>query len=158
MMWWWAGLAAAGPYANLDADILVKAEVNAPPSAVYATLMDLSAYAASIPETCADDLVPAGEGAWNGTWHLGLLHPKVRVTIASSEADRRVDVDHDGTRGWVTRFRLAESPTGTAIEAQTYLDLPPRLVRRNYFTKVKPDWEACHAELLRGIGLAAAAR
>ena len=71
--------------------------------------------------------------------------------LVTSVNDRRVEWDHQGNRGWVTRFKLKEREGGVELTVHTYLDAPPWPFRAYFENRVHPAWQLCYEKLIDGL-------
>jgi hypothetical protein len=152
------GVALAGnPWKDLSADVVAAGEVPLTPEQVTARLSDLDGVAADLPDTCwrrwAVGLPPAGVGARaRVTTTASWMRRRLTLQVAEVDAGRRVDWDHLGDRGWVTRWTVEATSAATSrVTYHTYLNPPPWPFRRLFHELVRPVWEACAADAIASL-------
>ena len=69
-----------------------------------------------------------------------------------------VELDHQGPKGFVTRFKLSPQGDGTGVEMTTYINQPPWPFRGVYFKKILPAWQQCHADTIKTLDALVLAR
>lgn len=155
------GLAFAGKWDEAIADVQATAVIPAAPETVFGFLLDLANLQRIFPADCIGDWEPGertfGEGA--STWvryDMAAMHRRLPMTLTVADAPRRVDFDHLGSRGFITRWTLEPADGGSRVTVLTPLNPPPRPFRGYYFKKVKPEWEGCYQRALAALGTAVA--
>lgn len=163
MIWLFLSAALAGKYDGVDANVVATRTLpNTTPAAVYAALSTPAALMALYPTDCAVWGIPlAGDvpgAAGIVSYHAAGMHRKLHVTWKTADADKpRVELDHAGNKGFVTRFDLAAADTATTVTMTNFLNAPPSPFKGYYFTRVKPAWDGCHARVLEALEKTAAA-
>lgn len=149
--------ALAGKYDGVDANVVATRTLpNTTPAVVYVALSTPAALMALYPEDCATWGVPL-TGAVPGatglvTYHAAGMHRKLDATWKTADADRpRVELDHLGNKGFVTRFDLVADGANTTVTLTNYLNAPPSPFKGYYFKRVKPAWDGCHARVLEAL-------
>jgi hypothetical protein len=143
-----------------DADVVVTRLVSAPLAAVREHLGRPSRFEFSVPTECIRKVEPVGaviEGvgaAFDVTYLMEGWRRKLRARVSVAEA-RRIEWDHEGNRGFITRFSLTEAEGGTSVTAHTFLNAPPRPFQRYYFRRVQPAWKACYERFLDNVATSA---
>ncbi len=146
---WFLGTALAE-----DADVIAARNVSVPAEAVYTLIADLGNHGRFMDAACTADwsaVAPnaAGKPAVAVTYDLGLLHPRLSMVVDRAEAPRWIDFDHEGKRGFITRFKVEPVTADTArVSIHTFVDPPGFPLRRYYFTRVRPKWTACYVASL----------
>jgi hypothetical protein len=138
---------------DANPDIAVSALVPHTPEATFQYLLDLGHWRTIFPEDCIGRIEPGmrsfGEGASALVrYDFGMMHRKLAVTLVTASAYDRVDFDHLGSRGFVTRWRLASEAGGTRVTIETPLNPPPKPLRGYFYTVVQPEWVRCYEETL----------
>jgi hypothetical protein len=160
----WLGLlvipAVAGPgsrWDGVDADVVVRVVVDAEPAAVTATLADLGRASTLFEPSClarwAVGVPESGVGARaRVTYTPSWMSRRLTLVVTDAVPGEQVVWDHEGDRGFETRFVVSPTPDGTEIVMETPLLPPPWPVRELYHLKVKPAWEACFTAALSKLG------
>jgi hypothetical protein len=156
MAWLWVCLAWAGKWDGVESNIVSKATIALPPAAVYARIDDWNGVRAIYDVDCVTDWVigdpTGGVGAQaRMTYNHRMMHRRLTAKITKLIDGRYVDLDHLGNKGFVTRFELSETPTGTAVTMTTYTNPPPWPFKPYFFKKVKPAWEACQEKAMANL-------
>jgi hypothetical protein len=149
-------MAAAGKWAGKNADVVAVRVLPADAPVLYERLLDLETFRAMLPADCAGDweLAEARKGVGaHGTvrYDIAGMHRKLDFVLSETEAPRRIDLDHLGNRGFVTRMTLRPVENGTEVGLTTYLE-PPRWPFTAYFyKKVQPAWVDCYERALQNL-------
>lgn len=140
---------AANPYADRTSDVSAQRVIDAPPEALSAALRSTTALAAILPESCTVDWEHgvAPEGPARVTTQILAFKRRLTARITAAD-DQRVDLDHEGNKGFITRFLFEEAEGGTRVVLTTFLNPPGWPLRKYYFESVQPAWTACHVEAL----------
>lgn len=143
------------------ADVTATGFVPAAPEAVFAYALDISHWVVLFPSTCMGRLEPGdrtyGEGA-NAIvrYDMAMMHRKLAVTLTHASAPDRIDFDHLGNKGFITRWSFVAENGGTRVTLDTPLNPPPKPLRGYYYTAVQPEWKSCYdaviANLARVLG------
>ena len=149
------GIALAGKWDGVNADIVAHTTVSASPAAIYAFLSDVRNYRKIVPIDCVgwweDGSQTTGIGASAELrYDMGAMHRRLQLNI-SAASERYVDYDHPGNKGFTTRFLITPGEAGTVIDLTTAMNPPPRIVRGYYYRVVKPEWEGCQARTLTAL-------
>jgi carbon monoxide dehydrogenase subunit G len=162
MMWMLLAALSWAAETSPNADVTVSRRLAVPPERVMEHLSQPSKFAFTAPDDCLRGVQPIGEvvqgpGALFEVvvliegWRRKL---RARVTVADV---RRVEWDHEGNRGFITRFGLAPADGGgTDVTVTTYIEAPPRPFQRYYFRRVQPAWRECYVRFLDRVGTAEA--
>lgn len=149
-----AHAAPADPVDEDDADVVASLTFQASPERVFEHLADLRNVVAASPERCmrkwelGDD--PEGKGAtFRVVYLMEAFRRRLDGTVSVAEEPRRIEWDHEGNRGFLTRFSLTGNDSGgTEVEVHTFLLPPPWPFKRYYRNTVRPRWEQCYLALL----------
>ena len=150
-------LALAAPsWIGDDPDVSASRAISAPPEVVYSWLLDLNNYASLLPEECVLSWAPGptteGEGATGEMqFDLGWVNPMVQPTYTHLAPHRNIDVDHLGPRGFISRFLIEPTQSGSRVEFRTFINPPGIPFRKAYWTRVRPRWTACQADALERL-------
>ncbi len=144
------GLALAGKWDGKPSDVVASQTIQAPPSAVYGVITNLDALGEAWADECISEWVVSGSRV-TVKYAIGVFKRRVPAVLANLVPDRSVDLEHEGRRGFTTRWKLEPAGDGTLVTMTTFLSAPPWPVTGTYFTTVKPEWEACQADVLAGI-------
>lgn len=140
---------AASPWVGANADVSAQRVVAAPPDALVAQVDTTQELAALFPDGCVVDWEHGvdARGPARVTYQIKSFRRRLtgRVTVVEP---KRVELDHDGARGFVTRFLFVEKPEGTEVTLTTFLNPPGWPLRKYYFEVVRPDWLHCWNEAL----------
>ncbi len=157
-----ASIALAGKWDTVNPDIRVERDLPGSPEALQGFIMDLNKLKGITPVTCVGkwEMAPRSEGEGASAtvrYDLAALHRTLLMTVTNVEPGRRVDLDHAGNRGFITRWSFAPSPTGagTHITWLTPINPPPWPFKAYYFETVKPEWERCASATLDALAAAA---
>jgi uncharacterized protein YndB with AHSA1/START domain len=161
--WLLCAAAFAGKWTGKPSDVVAERTIAAPPSAVYAVLTDLNALGEIWPERCVSEWVVATPATGAGArttlrYTIGVVRKRVPAVLGNLQQDRTVDLVHEGKRDLTTRWALTAAGEGTEVTMTTFLTAPPWPLTGPYFTKIKPDWEACQADLLTALAARAETR
>lgn len=145
---WAVGVAFGNPWEGRVADVSSTRGIPAPADAVYAQLVDFEALQQVFPADCATEWAVGPEHAGVGaravvTYRMASLKRRLTATLSKAEPDRVVDLDHEGKKGFVTRFELAPAANGTRVTLTTFLNQPPWPFRGVFFNRVRPAWIDC---------------
>ena len=149
-------VALAGKWTGEPSDIVVERQIAAPTSSVYGALVDLEALGELMPDTCVAEWVVAPPAVGPGArvtvhYTIGLVRRRLPGVLSDLQVDRVVDLVHEGKRGFTTRWQLEAAAEGTRVKMTTFLSAPPWPVTGPYFTRIKPAWETCQADLLAAL-------
>ena len=156
-MWWLSAVAwAANPWIGLESNVVAQATIEAPREVVYDHLLSLERFAEIMGEDCTKrwswGVTRSGEGAMaRVTYVPSMMHRRLTVEVSRAESPRIIDYDHDGDRGFVTRWTLAEVDGGTEVSAVTYVTAPGWPFRKLYYTRVMPAWTSCYVDALQRL-------
>lgn len=157
-------LALAAPtWEGDDPDVSATAEMAAEPQVIYDWLLDLSNYASLLPEDCVSGWTPGpstrGSGATGSiVFDLGFVHPQVEAVYLNLSEPRNIDIDHAGPRGFISRFLIEPTTTGSRVEFRTFIDPPGWPFKKAYWTRVRPRWTGCQEQALVRLEAAVTAK
>jgi hypothetical protein len=149
-------LAFAGKWAGKTADVVAVRVLPVETPVLFERLLDLETFRATLPADCAAnwDLGEPrkGVGAHGSVrYDIGGMHRHLDFVLNKADAPSRIELDHMGRRGFVTRFALKPVASGTEVELHTYLE-PPRWPFTAYFYKnVQPAWIDCYERALQNL-------
>ncbi len=146
-----------------SADIVAEATVPATPEAMTAVLSDLARVGTLLPRECVGAWVvgspPSGQGATATVrYDMAAMHRKLAMTVSRVEADDSraiVDWDHAGNKGFITRWTITATDTGSTVKLASPLNPPPWPFTKYYFDTVKPEWEGCQLQFIEAVAKAA---
>ena len=150
----WMLLASA--LAADDSDIVVSHSFSASPEAVYAHLIDIANVQAAAPESCMRGWVTYKSTEGLGTqfrviYQMEGWRRRLDASVVVAEQPRRIEWDHHGNRGFITRLTIAPKGSGAEVTMHTFINAPPWPFRRYFERKVQPTWRACYTELLDNV-------
>jgi hypothetical protein len=149
--------ALAGQWANKDADVVAVRVLPIETPVLYERLLDLETFRAMLPADCAASWELGkprkGVGA-NGSvrYDIGGMHRHLNFVLNEATAPHKVDIEHMGSRGFVTRMALRPVAEGTELELHTYLAPPRWPFTAYFFRKVQPAWVDCYERALQNLG------
>jgi hypothetical protein len=144
-------LALAG---ESTSDIVVSHRFGVAPEAVFAHFLDVRNVQTAAPADCMKRWLFYGRTEGMGAqfrvvYSMEGWRRRLDVSVVEAEPVRRIDWDHHGNRGFITRFLFESAELGTTVTVRTYLADPPWPFRKYYARRVQPAWEECYRELLR---------
>lgn len=144
--------AAAEPAEEPSSDVVAQREIAASPQAIYEVLLDTPRMARLAPERCMRkwEVAPDGQ-SFRVVYLVEAFRRKLDAQVTAPEAARRLEWDHLGNKGFVTRFSLAEAEAGTRLTLTTYVAPPGWPLRRYYAKTVQPAWVDCYETFLEAI-------
>jgi hypothetical protein len=147
---------AASAWDGHDASVRVEKRVSASPASLYNEVNDLQSLSEIFPATCVQDWALSGQTAGLGargrvTYRFEKLKRRLTVTISKTEASRYVELDHLGSKGFISRWLMVEDEDGTVLSLETFMNPPPWPFKRYYFEKIQPKWQACYALTLDNL-------
>lgn len=144
---------AASPWKDANADVAVERTIAAPPPALAALVDSTEDIAALMPTDCVKDWEHTGAlGPARVTYQIKSFQRRLTAKLKIVEPDRRIELDHEGKKGFVTRFLFTEAPNqGTRVQLTTYLNGPPWPLRKYYFEEVRPSWIVCYENALSAL-------
>jgi hypothetical protein len=148
--------ALAGKWANKDSDVVAVRVVPVETPVLYQRLLDVETFRAMLPADCAADwelgTPRQGVGA-NGSvrYDIGGMHRHVRFVLNDAQAPQKIDIEHLGARGFVTRMALRPVGEGTEVELHTYLSPPRWPFTAYFFNRVQPAWVDCYERALQNL-------
>lgn len=83
-------------------------------------------------------------------YRLGTFSRRLDATWTRREPEL-VEIDHQGNKGFVTRFTLTSVDQGTEVHVKTWMNAPPKPFRKFYYTRVRPRWVQCYADGLLAL-------
>ncbi|MEZ4319278.1 MAG: SRPBCC family protein [Myxococcota bacterium] len=144
---------AASPWADKNADVAVERTIPASPAALAALVHTTQDIAALMPEACVVDWEHTEpQGPARVTYQIKSFKRRLTARLTVPEPNRRIELDHEGKKGFVTRFLFTEVPNqGTRVQLTTFLNAPPWPLRKYYFEAVRPDWVVCYEQALTAL-------
>jgi hypothetical protein len=148
-----------GKWDGVDTDIRASAVLPGTPEALFGHVLELKNVQALWPTDCIGTWELGertfGEGASAAVrYDIGMMHRPLTMTLARADANRYVELDHAGNKGFVTRFLFTAVEGGTEVKLESYFAGPPKLLLGYYHRVMKPEWEGCHARVLKALGAA----
>lgn len=149
-------LLALAHAAEPSSDVVASHVFAAPPQAVYDHLLDVRNVQEAAPETCMKKWIfydrTEGLGAqFRVVYHIESWRRRLDASVVVAEKPRRIEWDHHGRRGFITRFTIAPESPGSKVTVHTYLSDPPWPFRKYYANKVQPAWEECYGQMLQNV-------
>jgi Polyketide cyclase / dehydrase and lipid transport len=144
-----SGVAAAADATPPNSDIIVKATTTASAADAYVWLQDLGNHRLAWPQDCArrwemgEPTVGMGATA-ETSYRAGAWRRRLVMEITKLNPDRRVDIEHQGNKGFTTTWTLTAVDGGTEVELHTWINPPPWPFYKTYFKKTQPKWTVCH--------------
>lgn len=155
--WIWVGVALAGKWDGRASDVVATREIAAAPEAVFPIVQDLAALRDVYPESCVDEWVLGAKTAGVDAratirYDFSAVRRRLPAVVRKADSPRVVDIEHEGKRGFTTRFELTPSASGgTTVEMTSFLSPPPKPFQGKYFKLVQPAWIACQVQVLDGL-------
>lgn len=140
---------AANSWEGHDASIRVEKLVEVSAADIYAEVNDLRSLSEIFPATCVQDWALSGQTEGLGargrvTYRFEKLKRRLTVTISKAEAGRYVELDHLGSKGFISRWLMVEEEGGTTLSLETFMNPPPWPFRGYYYRSIQPKWRACY--------------
>jgi uncharacterized protein YndB with AHSA1/START domain len=156
MLLFLSSVALAGKWDGAETDISAERVIPAAPEAVFSHLLDLDHLRALFPTDCVGLWEPGGRTYGEGAnavvrYDMGAMHRKLAMTLVRAEAPHLIDLDHLGSRGFVTRWSLSEEAGGTKVRLLTPLNAPPAPFRGYFQNVVRPEWVECYERTLTNL-------
>lgn len=157
----WIGGAWAGKWEGENPDIRAERVIAATPAQLSVVLTDLEQVRRLWSAACVGvwEEVPgaakAGKGAQiEARYDMAAMHRTLVMTV-SAIAVNYIDHDHPGKKGFTTRYVFTDLSAGgapsTRVEMKTPIYAPKWPLTSYYYRAVKPEWEACQAEVLEAL-------
>ena len=149
-------LALAGKWDGHESNIVAEVDIDAPIEVVLEQFLDLHTLDLYSDECLSEKTIGEpnhGFGApFRVRYHAGPWSRLVEGQIADI-GHRHVDWEHTGNYGFTTRYAVtpSEDGPGSHVVMTTFLGTPVWPFRGLFFTRVRPGWTACHAELLAAV-------
>ena len=146
-----------GAPAEPDSNVMAELELSHSPQQVFEQLVDTKDVAALFPGHCARkwefENTVVGKGARvRVTYRAALMRRRLTATVTRTDANTRVEWDHEGNRGFVTRWTIREGGDGGSIvELKTWIQPAPWPLRKYYFNRVQPEWQRCYSDVLQNL-------
>jgi hypothetical protein len=154
---WWCLVAAAwaGKWTDTPSDVIVMRDIDAPTERIHPLVSDLRSLEGLLPADCATDWQHGARSRGVGArarlkYTIGPMRRTLSAVI-SKDQPAVVEIDHEGNKGFVTQWQLAELDGGTRVTLGTYLMPPPWPFKGVYFKKVMPAWEDCYERTLDAL-------
>lgn len=132
-----------------DSDLHVERRIQAPPETIAAHLASTADFE-HLFAGCTRDWVhgPEAVGPARVTYRILSFRRRLTARVHVRQPNRVVELDHEGDKGFVTRFTLTPTDGGTDVSLDTWLNPPGWPFRRYYSDSVQPTWKACYEEAL----------
>lgn len=148
-------LALSSAFATPE-DIVVTATVPADIDQLVDSLSDINTLQRLFPESCVTKWAvgtPAtGVGATaRVTYKMASMRRRLTMTVQHAD-NQRVDLDHEGNKGFVTRFAFASADAGTAVTLTTFITAPPKPFQKIWARDIHPAWTTCWQQTLENLG------
>ena len=119
--------------------------------ALVELLSDVDQLSTLLPENCARKW--EGEGAGVGatfevTYSMGWWKRRLQAKITRVDAQQGVEWDHQGNRGFITRWFVEQTEGGEQLRVKTWIQEPPWPFKKTYYKRIKPRWELCYRRTL----------
>lgn len=150
MLWMLLTTLAAfgGRWDDHPTDIVVDRTIEASAEELSLAVAQFGHLAGLFPEKCVEDWAIASPSVARMTYRMGPMKRRLTGRIARFERGRMLEIDHEGNKGFITRFLFEPRGEATRVQLVTYIHPPPRPFRGVYFKRVKPAWVQCYAEAL----------
>lgn len=137
-----------------DSDVTATAILEHPRSELAAHLRSTTGHEALLPASCVSEwehgLQPTGPARM--TYRILSFKRRLTAKIVERDPDHVIELDHEGSKGFVTRWVLDEvAPGRTQVTLTTYLNPPGWPFRRYYSEKVQPLWTECYVQALQAL-------
>jgi len=141
---------AASPWADANADIVAERLLPAPAATIADKLDSTEDIAAILPTECTVDWLHTDPlGPARVTYQIKSFKRRLTAKLSIPRPKRVIELDHEGKKGFVTRFLLTEVPDeGTRVQLTTFLNGPGWPLRKYYYETVQPQWVACYEQAL----------
>ncbi len=163
-MWWTVlAVAAAGKWDGEEADVLLRQVVPLSREEIQRTLGDWRGWERLMP--CASEWElqerTTGVGARaRALYTFGPMRQRLVGVIREDVPGVVVKLETEGKRGWFTQVTFADPPSSgadapaamTEVTLHTPLNAPKWPFTGVFFTKVRPAWQKCYADLLGQLG------
>ncbi len=157
MLLWLAVALASSPWVGVDPDIRAEVEISWSPQRVTEALSDLEVLSTLFSEDCLKRWAlghpMAGVGARARVSYVpSWMNRRLTLEVQEVRPGVRVELEHFGNRGFLTRFDVAPgSAGGSVVSVVTPLQEPPWPVREIFHLRVKPAWEACYVDAIKNL-------
>ena len=153
----WAALGwAENPYDGWDTNVVSERVIPSPEQHLFDQIANLQQVEALFPGGCTQDWVHGARSTERGasarvTYRAAAWRRRLTIVLADARPPRLLDYEHQGDRGFVTRFLLEAVDGGTRVTMTSYVAGPPWPFRRYYVDHVQPAWRDCHAGFLSNL-------
>lgn len=95
----------------------------------------------------------AATGPVRITYKIFSFRRRLTARWSTVQPERVFELDHEGSKGFVTRFVLqdGEAPDTTDVTLTTYLNPPGWPFRKYYAETVHPAWTTCYEQALSNL-------
>jgi len=149
-----AGLALAGnKYEGRDPNIEVQRDLAISAEAAYEHLTNLVNVARIYPGGCSTgwEVTPASShnsARFRVNYRIGLMRRKLGGSMSKATPSELIVLDHEGNKGFKTKFFIEAREGGSTIKMVTALLPPPWPTRGYFFKKLQPMWQDCQTQTL----------
>ena len=162
-LWWmWAGLAFAGRFDDVEADLRAAAWVELAPDEVTEAFSDLQRASGLFDGDCVRRWVVGvpdrGEGARGRvTWTPGAMRRRLTVVVDQVVPGRRVVWDHLTDRGFYVYVDVSapgpDAPPASRarVDVRVPLEAPGWPLTELFHTQIRPRWQQCFEDALRRL-------
>lgn len=138
---------------NPEEDVRVARMIDGTPTEIAPMFEDTLSIEKLLPERCAFAWVHGDHpyGPASLMYNIKSFQRRLTVTLAVEKPLRRIAMDHQGRKGFITEFKLEPRGEQTRVQITTYLNAPGWPMRRYYFNTVQPKWRRCYEQMLDGV-------
>lgn len=149
-------MALAGRWDDHDPDVMAWRVVPAEPEVVWDTLADTHSLEQLFPHACAQDWVHGDQTQGVGaqvtlTYRWDVVRRRLEASIAEGREGAWFDLEHEGDKGFVTRFSTDAVDGGTRVTIHTWVSPPPWPFQGRYFRTIQPVWTQCYVAALSSL-------
>ena len=162
-LWMWVAVAFGGTWDGKSGDVVAQRDIAVAPEILFPLTADLAVFQLIFPADCATDWILGATSSGSGAratvrYDIAGVRRKLSAVITVATASRLVDIDHEGKKGFITRFELVPNVAGgTHVTMSTFLNPPPKPFQGIYFKKVQPAWNICQVKALDALAAKAGA-
>ena len=150
VVWLWSLVAFADGPSNIEASRPFDGDF----ASVVRVLSDPEQVAARLPARCGRVLSTEGRGleaSFRIVYTMAWWRRTLDADVTRASVDQGVEWDHQGNRGFITRWRTASDDDQTNLVVTTWMNPPPWPFKKYYFKTIKPRWELCYREMLDSL-------
>jgi hypothetical protein len=141
-------------FANESSDIEAGRTFSGDAEKLMQHLSDMETVSQIFPERCVRNWSGSGQGLGSKfelIYTMGMWKRKLRGTVTRANVQQGVEWDHEGKRGFVTRWTLESGEETSTLRVKTWIAPPPWPFKRHYFRRIKPMWELCYRQALDAV-------